>query len=160
MSCVRAASPRLTFLDDQPSTSPASLRRPASTIPDSRGVASRSAADGPGTVVFTDPTAGTLTSLRDLVLPVRRLPTDGAEAWADVQRRGYEGLVAKDEAAPYRGPSGTWLKVKVPARGQVPDRVGLGDGVRGLLVGEVDDEQLRLPRDGGVRRGCPAPSAR
>ena len=38
----------------------------------------------------------------ELVLPVRRLPADGAEAWAEVQRRGYEGLVAKNESAPYR----------------------------------------------------------
>jgi bifunctional non-homologous end joining protein LigD len=39
----------------------------------------------------------------ELVLPVRRLAADGAEAWAEVQRRGYEGLVAKDETATYRG---------------------------------------------------------
>jgi hypothetical protein len=32
------------------------------------------------------------------VLPVRRLPDDGLEAWAIVQARGYEGLVAKDFA--------------------------------------------------------------
>src|SRR5712692_1572548 len=54
----------------------------------------------------------------ELVLPVRRLPADGAEAWAEVQRQEYEGLVAKDEAAPYRGgPSRTWLKVKVRHEG-------------------------------------------
>ena len=41
----------------------------------------------------------------DLVLPVRRLPAQGAEAWAEVQRRGYEGMVAKDEGATYRGGS-------------------------------------------------------
>ena len=35
----------------------------------------------------------------DLVLPVRRLPAGGVEAWAEVQRRGYEGMVAKDESA-------------------------------------------------------------
>jgi ATP-dependent DNA ligase len=31
----------------------------------------------------------------DLVLRVYRLPGDGIEEWAEVQRRGYEGLVAK-----------------------------------------------------------------
>jgi bifunctional non-homologous end joining protein LigD len=49
----------------------------------------------------------------DLVLPVRRLATDGLQAWAQVIERGYEGLVAKDEASPYEaGPTRRWLKVK------------------------------------------------
>jgi bifunctional non-homologous end joining protein LigD len=75
----------------------------------------------------------------DLVLPCRRLPADGAEAWAEVQRRGLEGLVAKDEAAPYRGgPSRAWLKVKVGHEGRfLIGGVGLAEGVRGLLVGEL-----------------------
>jgi bifunctional non-homologous end joining protein LigD len=74
----------------------------------------------------------------DLILPVRRLPAHGDEAWAEVQRRGYEGMVAKDDSAPYRGgPSRTWLKVKVRHEGVfLIGGVGLGDGVRGLLVGE------------------------
>ena len=38
----------------------------------------------------------------DLVLPVRRLAEDGLKAWAQVIERGYEGLVAKDPASPYR----------------------------------------------------------
>ena len=60
----------------------------------------------------------------ELVLPVRRLAADGAEAWAEVQRRGYEGLVAKNESAPYRGGlSRSWLKVKVRHEG-LPDRRG------------------------------------
>jgi hypothetical protein len=43
------------------------------------------------------------------VLPVRRLPHDGLEAWAIVQARGYEGLVAKDPRAAYRpGPTTSW----------------------------------------------------
>jgi ATP-dependent DNA ligase len=42
----------------------------------------------------------------DLIYPVRRLPGDGAAAWRQVQERGYEGLVAKDEASTYTsGPS-------------------------------------------------------
>jgi bifunctional non-homologous end joining protein LigD len=38
-----------------------------------------------------------------LVLPVRRLAANGLEAWAEVQRRGYEGLVAKERARPTDG---------------------------------------------------------
>jgi hypothetical protein len=38
------------------------------------------------------------------VLPARRLPDDGLEAWALVQERRYEGLISKDAMAPY-GPS-------------------------------------------------------
>jgi bifunctional non-homologous end joining protein LigD len=49
----------------------------------------------------------------DLVFPVRRLAPDGVEAWAQVVERGYEGLVAKDEASTYvDGPTKVWLKVK------------------------------------------------
>jgi bifunctional non-homologous end joining protein LigD len=51
----------------------------------------------------------------DLVLPSRRLAPDGLEAWAQVVERGYEGLVGKDEASPYReGRTLSWLKVTVP----------------------------------------------
>jgi ATP-dependent DNA ligase len=45
------------------------------------------------------------------ILPARRLPEDGLEAWQVVQDRGYEGLVAKEEMAPYR-PATWWWKVK------------------------------------------------
>lgn len=49
------------------------------------------------------------------VLPVRRLPDDGLEAWAIVQTRGYEGLVGKDSRAAYRpGPTTSCKKVKRP----------------------------------------------
>jgi bifunctional non-homologous end joining protein LigD len=60
---------------------------------------------------------------QDLVLPVRRLADDGLAAWQQVVERGYEGLVAKDPASPYRaGRTLSWLKVKqreyrVEARG-------------------------------------------
>ncbi len=48
-----------------------------------------------------------------LVLPARRLADNGLEAWNEVQRLGYEGLVAKDAASPYRGGRTlSWLKVK------------------------------------------------
>ena len=50
-----------------------------------------------------------------LLFPARRLAPNGPEAWAEVLARGYEGLVAKDPASPYRGGRTlAWLKVKVP----------------------------------------------
>jgi len=63
-----------------------------------------------------------------LLFPARRLVPDGLAAWAQVVERGYEGLVGKDEASPYReGRSLPWLKVKVPKyrageRGRGPSR--------------------------------------
>ena len=52
---------------------------------------------------------------QDMLLPARRLAEDGLKAWAQVVERGYEGLVAKDPASPYRsGRTVAWLKVKVP----------------------------------------------
>ena len=39
----------------------------------------------------------------------------GLSTWAQVLERGYEGLVGKDEASPYReGRALSWLKVKQP----------------------------------------------
>ena len=50
-----------------------------------------------------------------LILPARRLAPNGLDAWQEVLARGYEGLVGKDEAAPYReGRTLAWLKVKQP----------------------------------------------
>jgi ATP-dependent DNA ligase len=50
-----------------------------------------------------------------LLLPVRWLAGSGLEAWAEVERRGYEGLVAKDESSLYTGGRTlSWLKVKQP----------------------------------------------
>jgi len=50
-----------------------------------------------------------------LILPAPRLAPDGFDAWAQVVERGYEELVGKDEASPYReGRTLSWLKVKVP----------------------------------------------
>ena len=48
------------------------------------------------------------------LLPSRRLAQNGLAAFRVAQRRGYEGLVAKDLSSPYRsGRSTDWLKVKV-----------------------------------------------
>lgn len=49
------------------------------------------------------------------VLPARRLPGHGLEAWEQVIAQGYEGLVAKDPASKYvAGRTLQWLKVKQP----------------------------------------------
>jgi ATP-dependent DNA ligase len=38
---------------------------------------------------------------------------DGAEIFAPAYELGFEGIVSKDRACPYRsGPSKTWLKIK------------------------------------------------
>jgi bifunctional non-homologous end joining protein LigD len=50
-----------------------------------------------------------------LIFPSRRLAENGLEAWAQVLRSGYEGMVAKDQESPYQGGRTLkWLKVKVP----------------------------------------------
>ena len=49
----------------------------------------------------------------ELVWPVRRLASNGFEAWSEVIAHDYEGLVAKEEASSYEaGPTPRWLKVK------------------------------------------------
>ncbi len=56
-----------------------------------------------------------VTEDQSLILAVRRLAPDGIEAWREVIRCGYEGLVAKDERSPYvEGRTLAWRKVKVP----------------------------------------------
>jgi bifunctional non-homologous end joining protein LigD len=50
----------------------------------------------------------------DRLFPSRRLAADGLAAHRQAQKRGYEGLIAKDARAPYvEGRSNCWLKVKV-----------------------------------------------
>ncbi len=50
-----------------------------------------------------------------VLFPARRLAPGGLEACAEVERRGYEGLVAKDQTTPYvGGRTLSWLKVKQP----------------------------------------------
>ena len=38
-----------------------------------------------------------------VLLPVRRLSPNGLEAWQEVIRAGWQGLVAKDSDSPYVG---------------------------------------------------------
>ena len=48
-----------------------------------------------------------------VLLPVRRLSPNGLEAWQEVIRAGWQGLVAKDSDSPYvGGRTLKWLKVK------------------------------------------------
>jgi bifunctional non-homologous end joining protein LigD len=48
-----------------------------------------------------------------LIFPARRLDPNGLVAWRQMLERGYEGLVAKDESAAYRGGRTlSWLKVR------------------------------------------------
>lgn len=52
---------------------------------------------------------------QSLILPERRLLSNGMAAWAEVLHRGIEGYVAKDPESPYvGGRSLKWIKVKVP----------------------------------------------
>jgi bifunctional non-homologous end joining protein LigD len=80
------------------------------------------------------------------VFAVPRLPADGLEAWAEVERRGLEGYVGKDPESTYvrGGPTRSWLKAKVRRDG----RFIVGGAVKrtegwGLLVGEVEAGALR-----------------
>jgi bifunctional non-homologous end joining protein LigD len=48
-----------------------------------------------------------------LIIPARRLPANGLEAWDEVLRCDYEGMVAKDPGSAYApGRTLSWLKVK------------------------------------------------
>jgi bifunctional non-homologous end joining protein LigD len=82
-----------------------------------------------------------------LLFAARRLAIDGLGAWADVERRGLEGLVAKHEASSYRTgerPS-LWRKVKRRLEGR-------------FVIGGVTKDRggwtmllLGVPEDGGLR---------
>jgi bifunctional non-homologous end joining protein LigD len=66
----------------------------------------------------------------EMVFPSLRLDGDGFAAWAEVKRRGWEGLIAKDEESRYvGGRSRSWVKLKVRHEGRFAV-VGLdtGDG--------------------------------
>jgi len=56
-----------------------------------------------------------LVSRERMILPVRRLSSNGLKAWKQAVHKGYEGLVGKDPQSSYVGERTlTWLKVKVP----------------------------------------------
>ena len=50
-----------------------------------------------------------------MILPIRRLSSNGLKAWKQAVHKGYEGLVGKDPESPYLGGRTLkWLKVKQP----------------------------------------------
>jgi bifunctional non-homologous end joining protein LigD len=60
---------------------------------------------------------------RGLCLPGPPAGPGRPPGWAQVLERGYEGLVAKDEASVYEvGPTRRWLEVKVPGWTDDEDR--------------------------------------
>ena len=93
----------------------------------------------------------------DMVLPCRRLPADPAKAWAIVEERGYEGMVAKDPESAYRsGPTRAWVKVKVRHEGIFVVRGYRNvDAFDGVLVGQYVG--ARLEYRGVVEWGYRAP---
>jgi bifunctional non-homologous end joining protein LigD len=80
------------------------------------------------------------------VFVVPRLSANGHEAWAEVQRRGLEGFVAKDPGSPYTsgGSTRSWLKVKLRHDGRfvVGGVVERAEGWS-LLLGSAERRQLR-----------------
>jgi bifunctional non-homologous end joining protein LigD len=92
-----------------------------------------------------------------MVLPCRRLPDDGAKAWAIVEERGYKGMIAKDPHSTYRSGS-TRARMKVKVRHEGVFVVG---GIRdvnafdGVLVGERVGDELHYR--GVVEWGFRAP---
>ena len=85
----------------------------------------------------------------DRIFPARRLAGDGIEAHREAHARGLEGLVAKDEQAPYRsGRSRSWVKVKIKQGEEfVVAGFTAGRGARthfgSLLLGAFDEAGLR-----------------
>jgi bifunctional non-homologous end joining protein LigD len=91
-----------------------------------------------------------------MILPVRRLSSNGLKAWAQAVHKGYEGIVAKDPQSPYvAGRTLQWLKVK-----QAKYREGEGAGSRRITsrritkvavsagsVGQGSAKAARLCRD-------------
>jgi bifunctional non-homologous end joining protein LigD len=92
-----------------------------------------------------------------MVLPCRRLPDDGAKAWAIVEERGYEGMIAKDPRSTYRsGSTRAWMKVKVRHEGVfVVGGIRNVDAFDGVLVGEFVGDALHYR--GVVEWGFRAP---
>lgn len=53
-------------------------------------------------------------SRKGILFPSQRLASNGFKAFEQARERGFEGLIAKDESAPYiEGRSRKWLKCKV-----------------------------------------------
>jgi bifunctional non-homologous end joining protein LigD len=86
---------------------------------------------------------------RKFLMPSHRLARNGPEAFRVAKQRGYEGLVAKDLAAPYvEGRSTRWLKVKVHQEDEFviagfTKPAGSRQDFGALLLGAYQNGQLR-----------------
>jgi bifunctional non-homologous end joining protein LigD len=87
---------------------------------------------------------------RGVLMHARRLPPNGLTAYHIAQKRGWEGIIAKDDSSPYepgrRSPS--WLKVKCRKEaefviGGFTAPSGQRQHFGALLVGLFDDAALR-----------------
>ena len=84
-----------------------------------------------------------------IVFPSTRLAANGLEAYKTAQRKGFEGVVAKDESASYiEGRSSRWLKFKVHQEDEFvivgyTAPAGSRQHFGALLLGAYDDGQLR-----------------
>jgi len=83
------------------------------------------------------------------LVPSHRLATNGLEAFRIAERRGYEGLVAKDLSSPYvEARSARWLKVKVHQQDEFvicgyTKPAGSRQYFGALLLGAYDEGRLR-----------------
>ncbi|OLE36676.1 MAG: hypothetical protein AUG00_09930 [Candidatus Rokubacteria bacterium 13_1_20CM_2_70_7] len=87
---------------------------------------------------------------RGVLLRARRLPPNGLTAYRVAQKRGWEGIIAKDDASPYEPGrrSRSWLKVKCRKEaefviGGFPPPAGHRQHFGALLVGLFDGPALR-----------------
>lgn len=86
-----------------------------------------------------------------VLLRARRLPPNGLTAYRIAQKRGWEGIVAKDDASPYEPGrrSRNWLKVKCRKQGEFviggfTPPAGQRQHFGALLVGLFDGPALRF----------------
>jgi len=91
-----------------------------------------------------------LSERRGTLLLARRLPRDGARAYATAKEKGWEGIIAKDDRSLYEPGtrSRLWLKVKVRKEsefviGGYTPPAGARPYFGALLVGLYDGERLR-----------------
>jgi len=86
---------------------------------------------------------------RNVLLIAERLAENGLQAYRLAQRRGYEGVVAKDASSPYvEGRSRYWLKVKIRKEeefiiGGYTEPAGSRKYFGALLLGAYKDGVLR-----------------
>ena len=83
----------------------------------------------------------------DRLFPSRRLSADGLKAFALAGKKGFEGMVGKNPAAPYReGRSTEWLKVKIHQEEELV--IGGYTAARGIALAfrRAPARRLRAPQ--------------